>query len=800
MLKCNAKVKNLIFTVSVFLGRQPVPRVVQDEYLGDEIEMEMESLFGDVSDNEDPTYLPIPSQPMDQDDDITYTNNHMNPHNDLISLQDLLEDDFRPANGTPEKNLEGFLQPDNEGTDGLLEQDIQLLQEENKTLNETAEIANSILEEVFNEMWKEVKPMEKQQKSAEIVDSILNEILNKVWKQVKPMKRWRKSNPECWTVNVAKRKRADGLPYKSRSKDRPAKVPQNINCSKCKFKCSDHFDENTRNELCRHYWNLDFVGRKNLILANVSVERPKRVLAVKNKREQRAYTKKCYFMNNDAKIQVCQNFFTKTLNIGPSVIFDAVKKRSSTGNFNAVDNRGKHEPSNKTKPQIMEEIRRHIESFPCVESHYTRKDTNKKYLAADLNIRKMYTLYKQLCQEENKEAANELTYRRVFATEYNLSFFVPKKDQCTICTNYENADEEKKTSMKKIYTEHIQRKNKCNAEKAKDKERANDDCNFISVSFDLQAILQIPHCNVSLLYYSRKLCVYNLTIYEAGLPNNAFCFLWSELNGKKGSCEIGTILLHYLSKCVPSNVTEISLFSDTCSGQNRNQYVAAMLLWAVHNIEHLQMIEHKFLESGHTYMEADSMHSAIESQKKDTSVFSMQDWITICQRARRRKIHIIEKKKIVKEPYKTKEFKYHEFYDLKDLASKLMFNKDKDNVGNKVQWLKIKRMRYMKGEKRIYFNYDMSEDFNYMDVTGREGMTRATRAKRQELDFPIQLKKIYKESLPISVAKKTDLLYLIQKNIIPEELEPWYKNLKTANSVPENVEEEHDVQSDDEIM
>lgn len=183
-----------------------------------------------------------------------------------------------------------------------------------------------------------------------------------------------------------------------------------------------------------------------------------------------------------------------------------------------------------------------------MESHYTRKDTNRKYLSADLNIRKMYILYKELCQEKNQEAANELTYRRIFATEYNFSFFVLKKDQCTICINYEKADEEKKGFLEENYKEHIQRKNVCNAEKEKDKERANKDPSFLSVLFDLQAVLQIPHCKVSLLYYSRKLCVFNLTVYEAGLPNNAYCFLWSELNGKKGSCEIGTILLLFKGK------------------------------------------------------------------------------------------------------------------------------------------------------------------------------------------------------------------------------------------------------------
>lgn len=176
-------------------------------------------------------------------------------------------------------------------------------------------------------------------------------------------------------------------------------------------------------------------------------------------------------------------------------------------------------------------------------------------------------------------------------------------------------------------------------QKRKKTRRANKDPNFISVSFDLQAVLQIPHCKVSQFHYSRKLCVFNLTVYKAGLPNKAYCFLWSELNGKKGSCEIGTILLHYLIKCISANVTEISLFSDTCSGQYRNQYVAAILLWVVQNIKHLQIIEQKFLESGHTYMEADSMYSAIESQ--NYLIYSMLDWISICERARRRNIHTV---------------------------------------------------------------------------------------------------------------------------------------------------------------
>jgi len=55
----------------------------------------------------------------------------------------------------------------------------------------------------------------------------------------------------------------------------------------------------------------------------------------------------------------------------------------------------------------------------------------------------------------------------------------------------------------------------------------------------LQSTLQIPSSDVSLMYYSRKLNMYNLTVYESSSPHNAFCFTWAEINSKRGSNEIG---------------------------------------------------------------------------------------------------------------------------------------------------------------------------------------------------------------------------------------------------------------------
>ena len=163
----------------------------------------------------------------------------------------------------------------------------------------------------------------------------------------------------------------------------------------------------------------------------------------------------------------------------------------------------------------------------------------------------------------------------------------------------------------------------------------------MSVTFDLQSVLQIPSCQASLTYYMRKLCVYNLNVYEQRNPSNAHCYTWQETEGKRGAIEIGTCIYEYL-KSLPNTIKEVSLWSDTCSGQNRNQYIATMFLFALKSLPHLSKITHNDLESGHSSMEVDSMHSSIESEKKNCMVFSMIDWVSIFRNARRGRPYIVK--------------------------------------------------------------------------------------------------------------------------------------------------------------
>lgn len=168
-------------------------------------------------------------------------------------------------------------------------------------------------------------------------------------------------------------------------------------------------------------------------------------------------------------------------------------------------------------------------------------------------------------------------YRKIFCENYNISFYKPKKDQCSLCTLFERRRQAGTIddTLQHEYDEHQKQKERAREEKSKDKDRAKADESIYVAAFDLQAVLTTPCSLVCELYYSRKLCCYNLTIYSLG-DKQVVCHVWDETRCKRGSCEIATCLMkNTLSVCKMGTVKEVVYFSDSCGGQNRNQYVTA---------------------------------------------------------------------------------------------------------------------------------------------------------------------------------------------------------------------------------
>lgn len=593
--------------------------------------------------------------------------------------------------------------------------------------------------------------------------------------------RWRRRDPQKWQRHQIKEKMSKCQAYvNSKGKLRPPKAPQLISYeNSCRFQCKSKFDERERKEICKEYWGLQLFERKmDFILRNVEIELPKtHRLRIGEMSKNRTNAKKYHFFKEGEKLRVCQRFFMKTLNINNGPIITAFKNRNSRGVFEGKDKRGKKSSANKTPEIDSARVRAHIESFPTMESHYTRKFSKKLYLDPTLSISKMYELYTSFCHENKFRAVTIHVYRKIFSTNYNLSFFKPKKDQCQICRRYEVSDGKKRSDLEEDYRNHIARKN--NAAKAKeiDKARAQSDSSFLSATFDLQSVLQIPSSDVSPMYYTRKINMYNLTIYESPQPHKAYCFAWSELNGKRGSSEIGTCLYKWLEGIDPE-VNHITVFSDTCGGQNRNQNIVALFLYLVQTSS-IDIIEHKFLESGHSYMEVDSMHSAIEKEKKYQPVYIVNDWLNIFRRARSRR----NRNKNCA-PYITKEFKFNEFIDLKDLSKNLLKNKLFNCDNEKVNWLKIKCFRFQKSQPNfVEYRYDYFGDYKKINIKERARTV-------QEVDYTdLKLKKLYQSALPISANKKADLLKLCEKEIIPSEYHGWYRSLPTSSTARDVIPE-----------
>ena len=206
------------------------------------------------------------------------------------------------------------------------------------------------------------------------------------------------SHPESWGRNVAKSSHLKGCQYKKArgilgSATVPPKSVQPCNCNKCRYKCSEIFSDDDREQICKQFYELADYSRQKDFIINHVVEMPTKTVA-KNSQQHRQVSRAFYLTNNAKRIRVCGNFFCKTLDLKiRSVQKYFTVHRGSIGLGSVVDGHGRHAPPNKTADWKLNLIRKHIESFPTMESHYCRADSTRLYLDAKLTIRKMYAAF-----------------------------------------------------------------------------------------------------------------------------------------------------------------------------------------------------------------------------------------------------------------------------------------------------------------------------------------------------------------------------------------------------------------------
>lgn len=132
---------------------------------------------------------------------------------------------------------------------------------------------------------------------------------------------------------------------------------------------------------------------------------------------------------------------------------------------------------------------------------------------------------------------------------------------------------------------------------------------------DMQKCLPTPSLKNCQSFYLRKLWVLNETIYDS-TSNESYCMMWDETPGARGGNEVASCILKWCLRYLNSETKSLTVWSDNCTGQNRNIMIALCYSWLVTKIPTLDVINHKFMLRGHTHLEADIVHAPIERKKK----------------------------------------------------------------------------------------------------------------------------------------------------------------------------------------
>ena len=583
--------------------------------------------------------------------------------------------------------------------------------------------------------------------------------------------------------NLNKRLKLEGKAYKTRKgKEVPAVAQMEFVTCKCKNKCADNFPAESRKMMYTKFWEIpDYSHRRQFIIDRVIPGSKRQVTVAEESRKSKTWH---YFLDQkkedrNERTEVCRIVFYKTLQVKEKFVRCALS--TSEAGVAKGDARGGIEPKNKSSKTQLEEVQQHINMFPKVESHYARKDSKKHYIAdtsnfSKLTLCKMHNLYKQWCSEQALRPVSYDVYRAEFH-KLNLALHKPKKDQCKTCTAYSN-NEAKTDEHKSEQRRHIEKKNQAHELKEKMKKIAKEKKDTIAITFDLEAVLYTPCSKVSTLFYKRKLCTYNLTMFNlANKEGN--CYIWDETTAKRGSNEIGSGLLMFCEQ--HQNIKRLFMISDACGGQTRNQFIASLCLYLVRKMPNLEQIDHMFMVSGHSHMEVDSMHARIENKSDTLNIYVPNEWAVVASIAR-------------KNPYVVKVLEQECIKDLKRLQTDMRTtNVKRDTEGNTVHWTSgptyssndvISWLQYRKDEpNKIFYRKDYDESKAFKEIL----------VYRKVRNDPLpKLYPAYDSVLPISAAKLRDLQQLCHDLAIPKSYHAFYNGLISNTDGDEDSSDESD--------
>ena len=252
---------------------------------------------------------------------------------------------------------------------------------------------------------------------------------------------------------------------------------------------------------------------------------------------------------------------------------------------------------------------------------------------------------------------------------------------------------------------------------------------------------------------------------------NGIMHVWDESTALRGSSEVCSCLESTLSSR-HRKATHLVLFSDGCCGQNKNKAMLTFLSsFCAKQSRKYKRVDHFFLVRGHTFLPNDRDFALIEKRKKKESPKVPSDYVNIIEASR------------TSQPFLVKQVNGNDIKDYKGLADKSVKTSLISNTGEKVQMRSV-----------MWFSYGESEEMD--PVTGvettvehpdevwcrythnpLESWKKINPFKRNVKAGNLEAGKKYTKRVPIKSAKYKDLISLVDKGLLSEDVGVFYANL-----------------------
>lgn len=414
-------------------------------------------------------------------------------------------------------------------------------------------------------------------------------------------------------------------------------------------------------------------------------------------------------------MHVCKQTFISIFAVTKNEI-DTLVKRKKMGESIYNEKRGKYNKPCKFSESDRLDVKTHINSIPRCESHYTRARSSKEYLSPDLSVNRLFKAFKEKYPDTN---VTYKFYLKVFSEDFpNVSFRKPRTDTCRVCDRLQCEIKCTKSPISKTIVFQLE-KHQRKAEKAQalmkhDIAFSQQPHSDISVlCMDLQQVMFVPTLSHSDMFYKRQLSCYNFGVH-LGDTNKAYMCMWNECEAGRGANEIASCLFYVLNNVVGLK-KHVVLYSDNCCAQNKNRIILFMLMFLVYTGTY-DIIEQKFLVTGHSFLPCDRDFAIIEKRKRVCSAYVPEDLHKVVKSAcHTNKFNVVD---MTEQPFldfqtaadsliNTKELNISKLAAIRVTSANLGYVETKESLSEIMPWKKVrvlKKGKTMEGFGNVSFS------------------------------------------------------------------------------------------------